>query len=69
MGLNITKADIDKYRRILKNNKPYDENDPVLSTFDAKCDKDRMQATTAKRILENYGIDPFDDLDYGNVTE
>jgi hypothetical protein len=69
MDLNITRADIDKYRSIIKNNKPYDENDPILSTFDAECDRDRMQATTARRLLESFGIDPNDPNDYGNITD
>ncbi len=69
MDSNITRADIDKYRSIINDNKPYDENDPVLSTFDAKIDKDRMQATTARRLLESLGIDPNNPNDYGNIID
>lgn len=69
MDSNITRRDIDKYRECLKHFKPYEENATILTMFDGKCDANRMKATTAKRILEHYGIDPYDDNDYGSVEE
>lgn len=69
MDLNITKSDVDGLRNIIKNNKPYDEDDPALSMFDGEYDANRMQATTAKRILQHLGLSLTDMNDYGNITD
>ncbi len=69
MDLNITKSKIDELRQCIKKYKPYEEDDPILEMFDGKCDVYRMKATTAKRILEHFGINPYDDNDYGNIND
>lgn len=69
MALNITRRQIDEMRECLKLYKPYADNDPVLHTYDAECDENRMKATKARRILEDLGLDLFDTSDYGNITD
>lgn len=70
MVLPITKSEIDAMRQWLKHYAPYDENDPIFSAYDGElqpAEPERMKATSAKRVLEAYGIDPYDDNDYGNI--
>lgn len=63
----IKKADVDEWRACLKKYQPYDENDPILTTYDAKSDPNREQATIALRLLKAYGLNPYDENDYGNI--
>lgn len=69
MDSNITKAQIDELRDFIKSHTPYDEDDPILHTFDAELDPDRMRATTARRLLAHLGIDANDNEDYGDIID
>lgn len=65
----ITRANIDEWRAYLKEHEPYDESDPILTTYDAKSDPCREKATIALRLLKAYVSDPYDDNDYGNIEK
>lgn len=51
-SLNLSKADREWLEADLKAAKPYDPDDPILSTLDADIDMERFFATMAKRFLE-----------------
>lgn len=68
MDLPIVKrAEVDKWRNYLKNAEPYEdyENLPYDMDFDPK----REQATSALILLKAYGLDPYNDNDYGDIKE
>ena len=69
MGSPITRADIDRWRLYLKNHYPYSPNDPVLKQYDEPYNTERQKATTAFNLLTSLDIDPYDDNDYGNITD
>lgn len=72
MALPITKNEIDSMREWLKVYAPYDENDSIFTEYDGEAQPDesaRMKATSAKRVLEAYGLDPYDPSDYGDITD
>lgn len=52
MALNLSKAERDRLRNDLKKAEPYEEDAPILCTFDGKdMDFDRWCATIAKKFL------------------
>ena len=65
MDSTITRSKIDEYRAYIKQYQPYADDSPEMQYLDAEIDPCRLKATTARRILEAYGIDPYDDNDYG----
>lgn len=67
MALNITKSQIDECRAFIKEHKPYDYNAPELQLLDGAVDSFRLRATMTKKFLEENGIDPYDDNDYGEA--
>ena len=69
MTYPITRSEIDKYRKFLKEHEPYDKNDPILDLFDAETNPEREKATLARDLLEAFGLDPYDDNDYGDIPE
>lgn len=53
MDLNLSRAERDVLRYDLVQAKPYDEDDPILHTFDGeKKDMGRWRATMAQKLLE-----------------
>lgn len=67
MGLNITRADVDKLRATLKRYEPFELDDPVLDEYDTKADINRLYSTNCKKALIRLGLDPYDDKDYGDL--
>lgn len=63
MDYNITRNDIDSWRLSVKQAKPYEDYDSL--PFDGPSDPKREKATTAYRLLTYFGLDPYDDNDYG----
>lgn len=63
MDYNIKRNDIDKWRKYLKQAEPYEDYDSL--PFDGPSEPEREQATTAYRLLTYFGLDPYDDNDYG----
>ena len=52
MDLNLSKAERDRLWDDLKRAEPYDDDDPILYTFDgAGPDFDRWRATMARKFL------------------
>lgn len=53
MDLNLSRAERDLLRRNMAQAVPYDEDDPILYTFDGdEGDFNRWSATMAKKLLE-----------------
>ena len=70
MASPITRSEIDKFRKYLRANEPYDKDDPILKEFDGEdMDPGRHKATIARDLLEAFGLDPYDDDDYGDIPE
>ena len=69
MDYHISKSLVDDMRRQIKAHKPYSDDDPEMKLYDAVVDPQRDKSTSAKKILEALGIDPYDDNDYGDITE
>ncbi len=63
----ITKADVDEWRACLKQHQPYENYDTL--PYDGESDPLREQATKALSLLNAYGLDPYDDNDYGDILE
>lgn len=63
MDYNITRSDIDKWRDALKQAEPYEDYDSL--PYDGPSDTLREHATVALRLLNYFGLDPYDDKDYG----
>lgn len=64
MDYDITRNDIDSWRASIKQAKPYEDYDNL--PFDGPSDPKREKATTALRLLIHFGLDPYNDNDYGN---
>ena len=69
MDYHISKSLVDDMRRQIKTHEPYQDDDPEWNLYDAIGDPQREKSTSAKKILEALGIDPYDDNDYGDLTE
>lgn len=69
MDYHISKSLVDDMRRQIKTHEPYQDDDPEWNLYDAIGDPQREKSTSAKKILEALGIDPYDDNDYGDITE
>jgi hypothetical protein len=69
MALNITRSDIDKLREMVKKYEPFALDDPVLNETDGNADINRIKATHALMALNELGIDPYDENDYGDLKE
>lgn len=55
MALNLSEKDLEELRADLKKAEPYDDDDPIMNTFDGEMpDIDRWMATTARNLLEEY---------------
>ena len=52
MASNLSPEDKAFFERLLEKAEPYPDNDPVVNTWDGKCDQNRMAATLAKMVLE-----------------
>ena len=52
-----------------KKAKPFSLDDPVLDTYDGDADIDRLKSTHALMALKELGLDPYDDNDYGEITD
>lgn len=63
MDLPITREMIDKWRNYLKAAEPYKEEESRL--YDGEWDPKREAASSAKMVLKELGINPYDDNDYG----
>lgn len=63
MDLPITRDMIDKWKDALKKAEPYSEEEYRL--YDVKWNPEREKATTAKMLLKEFGINPYDANDYG----
>ena len=73
MGCHITKQELYKARKFIKEHKPYDLNDPTLEIRDIHRDDQRYIATNILKAIiaagEMYHFDPYDDNDYGDLSE
>ena len=69
MDSSITKNDIIFARKVIKSYNAYDTDDSILEQCDGKYNHLRMAATSAKEFLLSLNINPYDDNDYGNITE
>ena len=69
MDYHISKSLVDDMRHQIKTHEPYQDDDPEWNLYDAIGDPQREKSTSAKKILEALGIDPYDDNDYGDITE
>lgn len=63
MDIHITREMIDKWRKYLKAAEPYSEEDNHL--YDGEWNPARQAATSSKMLLEYFGMNPYDDDDYG----
>lgn len=67
MGDSIVKrCHIDKWREYLKRAEPYSDDEWI---DDGKNDLYRENATIALMVLKEFGLDPYDDNDYGDILE
>lgn len=69
MGLHITKEFLDKARTHIKKHPPYAEDDPLWGIYDGGKDPERCKSSLLVKMLEKIGVDPYDDNDYGDLTE
>ena len=67
MDSPITRAEIDKLKKAVRAAEPYTSDDDI--PFDGIIDMEREKSTMALRILKNHGINPYDDSDYGDITD
>lgn len=65
----VTRADVDKWRAYLKEHEPYTEEEWDAIPYDGEYDRTRAKSTSALRLLKVFGLDPYDDHDYGNIPE
>ena len=59
MALKLSDDEIEKYKAMLKKAEPYPDDAPEMNTLDgnpADRDKDRVNASFAKKILEEAGV-------------
>ena len=54
MESNLSKSEIEALKKALEKATPYDADDPIWNDFDGERDNDRVAASFAKRILEEY---------------
>ena len=52
MASTLTHDDRQFWERLLEKAEPYTENDPEYYTWDGDADPDRMDATLAKKFLD-----------------
>ncbi|MCI8848265.1 MAG: hypothetical protein HFF86_03170 [Oscillibacter sp.] len=52
MALNLSAEERKYFEECLKKAEPYQEDDPILNTFDADSDLSRSMAAWAKMLLE-----------------
>lgn len=64
MDLPITREIIDKWKKALKEAEPYNEEERCM--YDGEWNPKRQKATTAEILLKEFGINPYNDNDYGN---
>lgn len=65
MGYDITRSDIDRWRKYVKQAVPYTDEEFNNLPYDGPEEPERDQATTALRLLKYFGLDPYDENDYG----
>ena len=56
MELNLSKDEVEMYRRWYAEAEPYTEEEIIAIPLDADYDRKRMNAHSAKVILEHFGI-------------
>ena len=66
---HITREFLNKARAKIKKYPPYSENDPILTLYDSNMDPEKWRSTMLLRTLKELGFDPYDDNDYGDITE
>ena len=54
MEHSLSQSEIESSKAIASKAVPYSENDPILGEYDGELDSDRVAASFAKRILEEY---------------
>ena len=54
MEHSLSKSEIEELKAIASKAVPYSENDPILGEYDGELDSDRVAASFAKRILDEY---------------
>ncbi len=54
MEHNLSKSEIEALKKALEKATPYDADDPIWNDFDGERDNDRVAASFAKRILDEY---------------
>lgn len=69
MDYPITRELLDKARALIKMHHPYDDDDPILDRYDGNTDVERRRSTLLVRIFKENNIDPYDDNDYGDLSE
>ena len=69
MDSHITKEFLNKARDHIKKYEPYPEDDPIFDRYDGNKDFDRCKSTMLIQVLTELGLDPYDETDYGNITE
>ncbi|MDE7122611.1 MAG: hypothetical protein K2O42_10690 [Oscillospiraceae bacterium] len=65
----ITRADVDKWRAYLKEYEPYTDEEYDAIPYDGEYNGSREKSTKALRLLKAFGLNPYDDNDYGNIPE
>lgn len=67
MALNITKHDVDIWRKAIETAEPYTKEEILQGSEDA--DEKRLAAYRAKVLLEHFGLSLSDKTDYGDIKE
>lgn len=69
MDYHITRDFLNKARAKIKEHPPYPEDDPILDQYDGDADLERCRSNMLVKVLKELGFDPYDDNDYGDITE